>query len=532
MKAGRILTSILTPRAINTLEQTSGGNKVRLFLVLALLCSCISGCKRARYLEDISQVSYTEESGTILPELQLYERIVITRDRVTLSRNGKTPDTEINEGVWEFEVDEQKVTAFFEQLEAIDCSSIEKVEPDEPTLGGGTETYSIVYAGDEKFYLGYGQGTTYTNGRLIVDPIEAFIRSLEFPAGAASQYKEAVNQPTAVPPTPAPTVAPAATLEIINDSGADIWYVYLSPSSSDEWGDDQLGDTVIAAGESFTLTDIPFGTYDVKADGAGSNVIELWLDVEFDGPMTWTIVGSESLDTASLTIVNSSGVDIWYVYLSPSFSDEWGDDQLGDTVIAAGERFTLTSIPFNFYDVRAESADHVEIETRFNQPIDGPMTWEVWGSDGSGWIPRVDQWAISATASSEYGNPGWAASQATGAPDTLECGDYQTAWASLASDGVAWLEVGYETPVIPGRINVYETHSPGFIVQVQVLDEFGYYHTVWEGEPAPTDECPRVFSVPIIGIDVPVVAVRIHLDQSKGGDWNEIDAVELLGTEE
>jgi hypothetical protein len=146
-------------------------------------------------MEDISQVSYTSESGTILPELQWYEEIVITRDKVTLARNGKAGDTEVNAGTWEFAVDEQKVTAFFEQLEAIDCSSIKEVEPDEPTDGGGTETYSIVYAGDKTFYLWYGQGTTYTDGMLIVKPIDAFIESLALPAAATNPYKSSIDQP-------------------------------------------------------------------------------------------------------------------------------------------------------------------------------------------------------------------------------------------------------------------------------------------------------------------------------------------------
>ena len=170
--------------------------KVGLFVMLAaLFCSCISGCKTVRYMKDISQVSYTSESGTILPELQWYEQIVITRNKVTLTRNGKTTNTEINTGTWEFAVDEQKVTAFFEQLEAIDCSPIKEVKPDEPTEGGGTETYSIVYASDKTFYLKYGQGTTYTDGMLIVKPIDAFIESLMLPAGAANRYKSSTDQP-------------------------------------------------------------------------------------------------------------------------------------------------------------------------------------------------------------------------------------------------------------------------------------------------------------------------------------------------
>lgn len=234
--------------------------------------------------------------------------------------------------------------------------------------------------------------------------------------------------------------------------------------------------------------------------------------------------------TATLEIINYSNADIEYVYLSPSFSDEWGDNLLGDAIIAGGESSTLTGIPFGTFDVKAETTGHVEIAAWFYQAFDGPVTWEIWG-DGSGWIPRIDQWAFDAAASSEYSSPGWSAQQATGDPNTYECGDHQTAWASSEADGVDWLEVRYMVPAIPGRINIRETHSPGFIERVEVIDETGQYHTVWEGQPVLVDECPRVFSILVTGIDVPVVGVRIYLDQREGGNRNEIDAVELIGVE-
>ena len=68
----------ISPLEQMPLEQTSEGNvKVRLFLILAaLFCPCMSGCKTVRHMKDISQVSYTSESGTILPEEQWYEQIV------------------------------------------------------------------------------------------------------------------------------------------------------------------------------------------------------------------------------------------------------------------------------------------------------------------------------------------------------------------------------------------------------------------------------------------------------------------------
>jgi hypothetical protein len=144
-------------------------------------------------MQDISQVSYVEKSGTILPELQLFEEIVITKDKVTLSRNGKTEDTEVNEGIWEIEVVEQEVATFFKQIEAIDCSSIKRVEPKALEIGGGTKSYSILYAGDKTFYLDYDRGVTYTDGSLLTEPIQAFIEGLGFPASAASRYKSQMS---------------------------------------------------------------------------------------------------------------------------------------------------------------------------------------------------------------------------------------------------------------------------------------------------------------------------------------------------
>jgi hypothetical protein len=141
----------------------------------------------------------------------------------------------------------------------------------------------------------------------------------------------------------------------------------------------------------------------------------------------------------------------------------------------------------------------------------------------------VEQWASTASASSEYSSPGWSARQATGAPDTDYCEDRETAWASLEGDGVDWLEVGFETAVYPTRIFIYETHSPGFIVQVDVKDEAGDYHKVWEGLAAPVQECPRALLVDIEEMDRRVVAVRIQLYQRTYGNWNEIDAVRLIG---
>ena len=143
------------------------------------------------------------------------------------------------------------------------------------------------------------------------------------------------------------------------------------------------------------------------------------------------------------------------------------------------------------------------------------------------------QWAVSATASSEYGVTGWSAMQATGAPDTPECGDYTTAWASEGYDTAEWIELDYDTPVLPTEINIYQTYNPNQVIQVELRDLEGNYQTVYLGTPQDeSDDCPFVLSISTEGIDWQVDGVRITINQSEFEDWNEIDAVELVGIAE
>jgi hypothetical protein len=56
-----------------------------------------------------------------------------------------------------------------------------------------------------------------------------------------------------------------ATVQIRNDSLWTIHHLFISATSTQEWGPDQLGDAVIESeGGEFTLTDIPCGAYDVR----------------------------------------------------------------------------------------------------------------------------------------------------------------------------------------------------------------------------------------------------------------------------
>jgi hypothetical protein len=141
----------------------------------------------------------------------------------------------------------------------------------------------------------------------------------------------------------------------------------------------------------------------------------------------------------------------------------------------------------------------------------------------------VNQWAASASASSEFGTSGWIATQATGAPDTASCGDNPTAWASSSTDTVEWLQVGYTTPVHATQVVIHITYNPSYVTEVELIDTNGKYHSVYTAQPKQMD-CPAQLAVSFPKTTYLVNGVRITIDQTTLLSWSEIDAVQLTGT--
>jgi hypothetical protein len=143
---------------------------------------------------------------------------------------------------------------------------------------------------------------------------------------------------------------------------------------------------------------------------------------------------------------------------------------------------------------------------------------------------QVDQFAASASASSELDSLTRGAVQATGPVNTTECGDFYTAWASVRSNEVATLTVLFAELVTPTGILIYESYNPGFVVKVEFTDLYGETHTVYDSPPQPRLQCPFVMVIPIIDADYQGNRVTITVDQTASlGGWDQIDAVELIG---
>lgn len=61
-----------------------------------------------------------------------------------------------------------------------------------------------------------------------------------------------------------PSRPPESQVTFRNDSAWDISELYFSRTASNDWGKEQLGKHVVRPGDSFTLSQIPCGNYDVK----------------------------------------------------------------------------------------------------------------------------------------------------------------------------------------------------------------------------------------------------------------------------
>lgn len=81
----------------------------------------------------------------------------------------------------------------------------------------------------------------------------------------------------------------AHTVTIDNRSNYGLYHVYLSPASSDYWGMDQLGDSVVPPGYRFTLLDrFSSGVYDLKlVDTDGNSCVV--SNVRVNGITIWDI---------------------------------------------------------------------------------------------------------------------------------------------------------------------------------------------------------------------------------------------------
>lgn len=90
-----------------------------------------------------------------------------------------------------------------------------------------------------------------------------------------------------------------------------------------------------------------------------------------------TLMAGSKKKTSSIEIVNKSKWDIHHLYLSPSDDNEWGPDQLGKHIIESNDRFTLTEIECDVYDIKLVDEDGDECVIEEESLCNDEAIWKI-----------------------------------------------------------------------------------------------------------------------------------------------------------
>ncbi len=148
------------------------------------------------------------------------------------------------------------------------------------------------------------------------------------------------------------------------------------------------------------------------------------------------------------------------------------------------------------------------------------------------------QWAVSAKASTSYASnlddpqSGYHPMQATGIPNVNYHSDDSNSWATKESDaGIEWIELDFAKLVNATEVRIRQTFNPGAIIKVELFDESGTAHNIWQGPDMTSYPANEIawLNVTVEKTEYKTQKVKITLATNAVAGWNEIDAVQLIG---
>lgn len=227
----------------------------------------------------------------------------------------------------------------------------------------------------------------YNRDRVVSDAVGVSIIAVEGPepttAPAPPAATHTVAPPTPVPPTPTHTLpAPSPTardgvalIVLANNSGLTVSFVGIALPEDTDWGDNRLPNP-LPDGGTHTFEVAP-GTYDLAAMDTNERMISQRDRVTVSGTFNWTI---QRL-SATLTLHNNSGVEVWYAYFALSTEDSWGEDRLYKHRVPDGGSYAWPVFP-GTYDLRATDRDRNVLDDRRGVSITATHDWRITAAGG------------------------------------------------------------------------------------------------------------------------------------------------------
>lgn len=138
----------------------------------------------------------------------------------------------------------------------------------------------------------------------------------------------------------------------------------------DEWGEDLLDGQAIGPGDQVTFI-LPEGTYTLIPMTEQYYVLPSAR--EFSDNETLEIGGEGKYP---VLVTNNTELDIGFLYLSPSDSEDWGENRLNGEVIPAGiSRFFF--VKPDSYDILAIGPDDERVLEEYGIDVDGDKHFKI-----------------------------------------------------------------------------------------------------------------------------------------------------------
>lgn len=211
------------------------------------------------------------------------------------------------------------------------------------------------------------------------------------------------TQPPTDTPVPTPTFTPTpeppeTTIVVVNSSGEEICFLYISPTTDSFWGDDWLSATdTISIGETREFSVEP-DVYDMLVENCDETEIDSqWaISVGTGSRWVWEVPPRPGqAGDATLTLVNNLDEPICNVYISLVTSDYWGVDWLGPSEVIRPGTVRPFQVESGEYDMLIEDCDDNELDTAWNVSITGEQVWSVGGESAA--PPPEDQPPVPAS---------------------------------------------------------------------------------------------------------------------------------------
>jgi len=251
---------------------------------------------------------------------------------------------------------------------------------DSGAVAGATVTISLLMPGGTATAESTGSppppGATATTKQPASSPAPSSTRP---PAATPTTPPPTPTQRLAAPPPPTATQGPVpARIELINNSGEEIYFVHFA-SPFHNLADDQLGSDIIPAGSNYNWN-VLAGAYRLQAVADDGFVLDDRSGVDVHGHYQWVIPvkrqpAPPQQVPARIELINNSGEEIYFVHFESPYH-AFADDQLGADIIQPGSNYNWNVLAGN-YHLQAVASDGYALDEVWGADVHGQYQWVI-----------------------------------------------------------------------------------------------------------------------------------------------------------